>query len=79
VSPTFERDARELAAVGRVRAVAAEGEEPVERGAVQLDVRGRLHVAGDQTQQVALLDQARQQLLDAGEHVIFGGVGDGLM
>ena len=54
----------------RVRAVAAEGEEAVEVAAGELDVGGRLDVAGDEAEQDALVDQPRQQLLDAGHHPV---------
>ena len=60
-----QRRLGELATVGRVRAVATEGEEAVEPGPVQLDVGGGLHVAGDQPEQVALVEHPWQQLLDA--------------
>src|SRR5213083_456161 len=57
---------RHLGAVGRIRAVTAEAEEAVEMAAGELDVGGGLDVAGDQAEQDAVLDQARQQVLDSG-------------
>src|SRR4051794_22521035 len=61
---------RQLRTVAGIGAVAAEGEETVEVAAGKLDVGGRLDVAGDHTEQDALLDQARQQLLDPLDHEV---------
>ena len=55
----------ELRAIGRVRAVAAEREEVVEVGALQLDVGRLLNVAGGESEEYAVLDQLVEQLDDA--------------
>ena len=59
-----------------VGAVAAEGEEAVEAGAGELDVRGGLDVAGDQAEQHALVDQPVEQLLDPRHHPVAARLGD---
>jgi hypothetical protein len=46
---------------------------------VQLDVGGGLDVAGHQPEQVALLEHLWQQLLDAGQDPVVGGLGHGLV
>ena len=75
----LEGDPGHLAALVGVRAVAAEGEEAVQLRPVQLDVGGGFGVAGDEPDQVALVDQPRQQLLDAGQDPVAVGLLDRLV
>ena len=71
-----DRAAGELGAVAGVGAVAAAGEVAVEAPAGQLDVGGRLEVAGGQPEQHALGRQALEQRLDPGHHRVALGGGD---
>src|SRR5687767_11081921 len=62
----------ELTTIGRVGAVTAEGEEAVQVGTSQLDVRRGLDRSGRNPQEVAGFGQPREQLVDAGEDPVTG-------
>ncbi|MEO8899230.1 MAG: hypothetical protein ABI352_09590 [Candidatus Dormibacter sp.] len=52
----LKRGPGQLAPVGRVGPVTPKGEEPVELGAMQLDVGRRFQIAGHDAEQVAILE-----------------------
>jgi hypothetical protein len=52
-------DSSERTAVCAIRAVSLEREDPVELGSMQLDVGGRLQVAGHDPEQVAVVQELR--------------------
>src|SRR5436309_5822786 len=62
--------ARQLSAIGRVGAVAAEREEAVQVGPRQLDVRRSLDRSGRDPQQKAGSAEPWEQLVDAGENLV---------
>src|SRR5439155_26470132 len=69
-SGAFDRPPRELGAAGRVRAVAAEREPAREVSPRELDVRSRGGAAGRQAEQLPLVDESREQLLNAVEDAV---------
>src|ERR1700744_5303202 len=70
--PAFDRPFGDLHPVAVVGAEAAEAQVPVEIGALELDPRGRLDVAGDDPLDDPGVGQPRQGLLDPGHHPIAG-------